>query len=367
MRVLQVTPRYLPHIGGIETHVKEVTSRLSHLGVDVSIATTVTDEAPSGAAIVSGIHVHRHKSWPGNADYGLAPDLYSYIRRGQWDLIHIQGVHTFVSPIAMLAALRSNVPYVLTFHTGGHSSRLRNAVRGTQWRLLAPMLRRASRLIGVSEFEKHYFSSVLCLSLDRFSVVPNGGHLPFAPNANDHRDDGKLIVSIGRLERYKGHHRAIAAMPAVLESEPSARLMILGSGPYKDHLCRQADQLGVAGNVEIRSIPSDRREQMAETLSSASLVVMLSDYEAHPVAAMEAICLRRPMLVFDSTGLRELADRGLATRVDIKSSADQIAQAFVSQLRSPVHPPEVSLPTWDNCAEALHAIYLDTMRQRACA
>jgi len=42
-----------------------------------------------------------------------------------------------------------------------------------------------------------------------------------------------LIVSGGRLERYKGHHRAIAALPELIRRVPDARLYVVGTGPYE--------------------------------------------------------------------------------------------------------------------------------------
>jgi glycosyltransferase involved in cell wall biosynthesis len=43
-------------------------------------------------------------------------------------------------------------------------------------------------------------------------------------------------VSCGRLERYKGHHRVIEALPLVQQTVPDATLHILGSGPYEKEL-----------------------------------------------------------------------------------------------------------------------------------
>ena len=40
MRVLLVTPRYFPFMGGIETHVHEVAQRMAATGVDVTVLTT---------------------------------------------------------------------------------------------------------------------------------------------------------------------------------------------------------------------------------------------------------------------------------------------------------------------------------------
>jgi glycosyltransferase involved in cell wall biosynthesis len=171
------------------------------------------------------------------------------------------------------------------------------------------------------------------------------------------RDAGTLIVSTGRLERYKGHHRVIRALPHVRARRPDARLLILGTGPYQAELERIARACGVHEHVEIRAIPPADRQAMATTLASADVVTLLSDYEAHPVAVMEAVSLGRPVLVADTSGLSELADRGQARAIPVDSSPQNIARAILQQIDDPLLPSGVDLPTWDGCTSSLLNVY----------
>ena len=50
------------------------------------------------------------------------------------------------------------------------------------------------------------------------------------------------------------------------------------------------------------------REGMAALLCSAAAIVLLSEYEAHPVAVMEALAMRRRVVVTDCSGLSEMVD-----------------------------------------------------------
>lgn len=364
-RVLQVTPRFFPNMGGIETHVYEVTRRLAALGVDVTTLTTdPTGELPRRETR-QGVRIARARAWPRDRDYYFAPALYGAIVKGRWDVVHVQGAHTLVAPLAMLAAWRAGIPYVVTFHTGGHSSGARRAIRATQWRLLQPLFARAAHLIGVSRYEAEYFRDILSLPVSRFSVVPNGTTpLPVPPVVakNMTKTSGSLVLSLGRLERYKGHHRVIAAWPAVRLALPDARLLILGAGPYEGELRQLIASLHLQEAVEIKAVPPAERDTMAELLASADLVTLISDYEAHPVAVMEALALRRPVLVADTSGLRELAEQGLVTAVPADCSAAELAAAIVDALRHPLPAPDVTLPTWDDTTAALLAVYRHVAR-----
>jgi glycosyltransferase involved in cell wall biosynthesis len=359
LRLLYATPRYLPEIGGVEQHVHEVATRLSARGTAVTILTTDRSGELAPVERVEGIDVRRVRAYPRGADWRIAPGVARTVRGGDWDLVHVQSYHTFVAPLAMASAARAAIPYVLTFHGGGHSQSARNAGRRAQRAALRPLLARARALIAVAAFEVEEYSRELRLPRERFALIPNGVELAPAPEAPSESpaNGGPLIASVGRLERYKGHHRVIAALPHLRAAEPRARVWIAGAGPYEGELRRLARDLGVADAVEISAVPANEREQMSRRLSEASVVVLLSDFETHPIAALEAVSLGRPLLVADGSGLRELAERGLARSIDADAAPQNLAEAILRELRDPLERGAFHLPSWDDCAQELLELY----------
>ncbi len=353
LRILMVAARYFPFTGGTETHVHEVSKRIAAAGHSVDILTADPSGELAREEHVSGVRIMRVPAWPKKFDLYFAPGVVSTINRGKWDLVHVQGYHTLVAPAAMLAAIGMQIPFAITFHSGGHSSRMRNAVRGIQRAVLRPLVEQASLLIGVSQFEADFFSSKMNLSRNRFSVIPNGAQLPDVSETADVIPDKRLVLSIGRLERYKGHQRAVEAFPKVLQRYPDAHLMIIGQGPYEAQLRELIAKHDLQQYVTIESIPPSNRGRLTSLLSAAALVVLLSDYEAHPVAVAEALSVGRRVLVNNSTGLKEVAERGLARATDQSATASEIAVAMIEELSADriVHGAE--LPTWDDCAQRL--------------
>ena len=361
LRVLTVVHRFLPELGGTETHVAEVTRRLlGREDLEVTILTTDRSGELPGREEVNGVPVLRKRAWPRNRDYYFSPGVFSAIRRGNWDLVHFQGVHTLVPPTGMLAARRAGIPYVLTFHSGGSSAAGRTAIRGAQWRVLAPLLRRAAALIAVSRFERNRFAAATGIDAARFEVVGNGGALP--PVAAGETVRPGRIVSSGRLEKYKGHHHAIAALPLVREQIADAHVLVLGAGPYEGELRELARRLGVTDAVDIRHLPPADRGAMAGELARSAVMVALSSYEAHPVGVMEAVAGGLPVLGFDIAGIGDLVEDGLVTGLDPAAGPQQVADALVTMLRGhdPAVPrvrPELDLPTWEKCADRVAAVY----------
>lgn len=353
---MMVAARFPPFMGGVETHTYEVSRRLTAMGVRVTVLTTDPTGTLPRHEQVEGISVQRVAAWPARGDLYFAPGLARWIQREPRSIVHCQGFHTLVAPLAMAAATMRRIPYVVTFHSGGHSSSLRNAIRPAQTTLLGPLLRRASKLIAVSSYESELFQTRLGLPPERFVVVPNGADLPAGEPRGPAHAREHLIVSVGRLERYKGHHRVVAALSLVARQIPDIRLTIVGSGPYEADLRQAARQSGVADRVEIRSISNEHRSELGALLDRAGLVTLLSEYESQGISVMEALAMGAPVLTSDSSALGELGRRGLVSTVSLAATDQEIAGAMVRAMQAGA-PASPTLPTWDDAALALRAIY----------
>lgn len=362
LRVAMVAARALPLMGGIETHVHEVSRRLADRGVAVTVLTTDTSGDLPASETVDGYDILRWPAYPRSRDYLWSPGLFGHLRRARsdYDVVHVQGVHTLVPPAA-LAAVRGRIPSALTFHTGGHSSGLRNRIRGAQWKVLGPLLRSTDALVAVCEYERRMFARALRIDESAIRLIRNGSEpLPVDESAPVTAGD-PLVVSVGRFEEYKGHHRILAAMPAILRRKPAARLELIGSGPYEQHLRDMATELGVAQQISIRSFGPQQRGGLGRVMADADVMCLLSEYEAHPVAVMEALGTGAKALLADTSGLTELGTAGLATTIALESSPEQIAAAVLALADAPRTAPP-SLPTWDDCAAQLLDLYREIAR-----
>ena len=179
IRVLVVAARFLPDLGGTETHIHEITRRMALRGdLDLTVLTTDRWGTRPIREEFEGFKSVRCRSYPRHRDYYFAPGIYSRYLGGNYDIIHCQGIHTAVPVLAMMAARRGRIPYVVTLHTGGHSSDFRHRLRNVQWRALGPLLRGAVVIVAVSRFEQRLFQKACSLDASRFRIIQNGGDLP---------------------------------------------------------------------------------------------------------------------------------------------------------------------------------------------
>jgi glycosyltransferase involved in cell wall biosynthesis len=364
LRVLMVTPLSPLQPGGVQRYVWELSTRLVDRQVHVEILCTDPEREEPRLEQQDRLTVRTVPAWPRGWDWCFAPGMWQEMGRASWDLVHVQSYHTLVAPLAMTKALRLRVPYCLTFHGGGHTSELRNRSRPLQRRLLAPLLARAAGLVAVARFEVDLFSEPLGIPREKFRVIPVGTDLTVRDDVDVTGAGGPpAIASIGRLERYKGHHRLIEALPEVLKARPDARVVIVGRGPYEDELRKYAEELGVGDRVDITSVRPGDTTGMAELLSRLSLVVLMSEFETYPQVAIEAAAARRPMIVADDgAGLREMAEDGLARMVSLDSSPAGLAGAILEELDRPVSSQRPGLTSWDDCADAMLELYNDVLR-----
>jgi len=357
LRVAMVSANAFPLMGGIETHVHEVSTRLGAAGVEVTVLTTDRSGDLPVEEKLPGYRVRRWRAYPRSRDYYLAPGLARHLLRADdYDVVHVQGIHNLVPPVALATARRSGIPTVLTFHTGGHSSALRNSTRSLQWWLLAPLLRSTAALVAVSDYERQTFAAVLGETGGAIRLIRNGCEPLPVDHSAETPEGSPLLVSVGRLERYKGHHRILGALPAILAQAPNARLVIAGSGPYEQPLRAMASRLGVSDRVSICGFSPERRAAMGKLVADADVMCLLSEGESHPLAVMEALGAGTNALVADTTGLSELGRAGLATTIALDATGEQIAAAALA-VAAAAPPPAPALPSWDDCAEELHGLY----------
>ena len=87
-------------------------------------------------------------------------------------------------------------------------------------------------------------------------------------------------------------------------------------------------------------------------------MALLSEYEAHPVAVMEALAARRRVVVADTTGFSELAEEGLVRAIPIDADPEVAAAAIVEEMDRPEPAEAPDLPSWDDTTDALEDLYL---------
>jgi len=111
----------------------------------------------------------------------------------------------------------------------------------------------------------------------------------------------KIVLSAGRLVKWKGFRRIISAAEHLPEE---AVVVIIGEGPESRNLARLVESRGLTRKVRILGkVP---RKELAFYLRAADCFVLNSEYESCPHVVLEAMKVGTPVVAARTTGLPEM-------------------------------------------------------------
>jgi glycosyltransferase involved in cell wall biosynthesis len=169
------------------------------------------------------------------------------------------------------------------------------------------------------------------IDLDYFTPAP-GGATPPLPADLGVDGNGPVVTILAALRDFKGITHAIDAWPAVLAEQPTARLLLVGSGEEEPALRAQVARLGLTGSVVFAGMRSD----VPEVLRGSDLVVLPSIYgENLPTVLMEAGGCGRPVVASDVGGISDIVADGETGLLVPPGDSPGIAAAILRLLTDP--------------------------------
>lgn len=321
--------------GGTERAKLRLASGLIGLGheVDIVVATrrsaVLAPEMPPDA---------RYIALGAPRTLGALPGLCRYLRRARPDIM-ISSLHE-ANNIAALAKLvtRSRARLLITLHNNTSATLALQSDRRTRWAIRAAgYLHRLADSVGaVSDGVARDAERVWRLPAGAIKTLPNpldsDTVRALADCPLDHpwfaQGMPPVILSCGRLVPDKGFDTLIAAFAKTRQAH-AARLVILGAGPLRATLLRQAAASRVADDVQVLDFDQNPFRYMRR----AAVFALASRLEGYPNALIEALaCGCRVVATDCPSGPREiLSDNacGLLVPVD---DVDALAAALAKAL-----------------------------------
>lgn len=317
LRILELTERYPPALGGVERHVERLVRELTGAGATVEVVTSdLVREKPFTRRAFppsSGpVPVRRHRSTLAvHAPHGVGivvPGMVADALRSRVDVVHAHAFGHFPLWAGRLAQGLRGLPLVVTPHSdpgrGTPASRLWS--RSVAW----ATVRGADRTIALSRLEAAWLVH-LGVRPERISVIPAGidvGEFETLPPRTP-RSDGPVVLFVGRLDpAQKGLEPLVRAM-ALLPANLNACLRLVGEdwGGLVRTLSL-ARTLGIGHRVTALGALS--RGELLREYASADLFVLPSLFDSFPVVVIEAMAARLPVVATRVGGVPEMVDEG---------------------------------------------------------
>jgi len=351
MKIAQVCHRYYPTIGGIQTHVKEISQRLVKKGFEVEVLTTDPTKKFLKKEVSNGIVIKRFNSWAPNGAFYFSREFKRYLLENSddFDVVHAHNYNAFPAFYAALAKKKNRLIFTPHYHPAG-STFFRNIFHIPYKFLGKKIFKKADKTVCVSDYEKALLKKRFNIYDDNIVVIPNGLNLEEFKYFQRNEKDNSVIFYVGRLEKYKGVQYLIKALPKL---KNKFILEIVGTGSYKKFLVKLSEELGVENKVRFfQDLP---RKELIQKYIDADLFVLLSKYEAYGISVAEALAARTPCIVAKTSALEEWVDNLNCFGVDYPINLDGLSSLISEVIGTEVIG--VKLYDWDDVVSKLIEIY----------
>jgi glycosyltransferase involved in cell wall biosynthesis len=322
-------------IAGAETHLLSLLPALRGLGIECGVV-LLQDPRREPRALrerLEGMNLAVQTlpiRW--HIDPELPARLEALLRRSPFDILHAHLPHGEVYGELALRAFPA-AKFVVSRH---NDDRFRRWLP-LRW-VFAPSLRRADRIIAISQSVRRFLIEVEKAPAEKIEVIPYGLDADaFAREADPgafRREIGAqaapLIGFIGRMTAQKGVDVLLRAFVQVERLHPTAKLILAGDGPDRPALMHLAKSLGLR-----RALFLGWRSDAASILADIDLLTVPSRWEGFGLVTLEAMAMAKPVAASKVSALPEIVVPGETGWLLAPGDAGELADAMMAVLSDP--------------------------------
>jgi glycosyltransferase involved in cell wall biosynthesis len=148
--------------------------------------------------------------------------------------------------------------------------------------------------------------------------------------------DGSLIGIVGRLQRWKGIHVLVEAMPKLLQKYPHTHCVVVGGkhNPEPDYPTF-LEQLIADLGLSDRIIMAGLQQNVSEWMQAMDIFVHASDNEPFGIVTIEAMALGKPVVAAANGGPTEIITNRENGLLAPYGDAEAFASAILCYLDNP--------------------------------
>ncbi|MBF0217607.1 MAG: glycosyltransferase [Candidatus Omnitrophica bacterium] len=304
-------------VGGIESVVGTMARKTDPSSFRADVWCIVKGGETAGKLRRDGINVRVLGIWTYHNPFNLVK-LALMMRKERIDVLHTHGY--FASTMGRAAGKMGGVRHFVThLHTVLHDLNARN-------KFIDKLLNRfTDRIICVSEKVRGSFAGA---GYDMRKAVTIYNGVDGGLFAGRTREGTWTITTVASLNTYKGHKYLLEAAEEVIRVFPDAVFQIVGDGPERGALLREASRLGISANVRFLGI----RDDIPAILAGSSMFVLPSLREGLPVSIVEAMAASLPVVATGVGGVPEVVADGLTGRLVRPGDGRTLAAAIMELL-----------------------------------
>lgn len=327
MKILMVSNEFAPSIGGVQTHVLELSRAMVRQGHDIHVLTRHRDQSAPASETIDGIRVHRIALAKNHLlyDWQLSRAMKGLIGDNGIDVVHVHGMRP-------LAACRRLEPLVVfTNHT---SSFLKRAGQGERVNArmarqlsVAPVVLAPSEELASRTRETGYVGEVRFISngVDTTRFFPGKSNLR---ERLDIPETAFVAILARRLVEKNGVLYLAEALKQI--DHPDFHLVVAGDGADRERFETIARCAPCAKRVHMLGYVAN--ENMADIYRGGDVSILPSLMEATSIAGLEAMACGLAMIGTRVGGIPVIIDEGKSGLLVDSKSGDSLAAAIRKML-----------------------------------
>lgn len=334
-KILFITSLYLPHVGGIETMVRELSKLYIQKGLKVSVLTKKWPKEILEYECIDGVEINRVISAKSENDFLEIIDwLKTNEEKIKSDIIHVVGIRRPLPLIALLLARKWGVPLVTTI-AGGDIPDFKDPNPGIVWEqgleFIPDVLKQSDCVNAVSGYLAKDLRNIMP-DLKEVGILYAGIDFDEISKINEEKIKDKYIFSLRRLDPSKGIDLLIKSFNLIKDEFPDMDLVIAGEGSEKENLLNLVKELSLESRISF--IGTVSLQKGISLLKGSILTVVPSLSEGGGLVNVEAQAAGCPVVASNVGGIPEyLMDNysGLLFESgDINDLADKIKKIIIN-------------------------------------
>jgi glycosyltransferase involved in cell wall biosynthesis len=348
-RIVFVTRRFWPLLGGAETMIGNLAAALVNRGMKATILTACWEPHWPREIVHRSVRVVRLPQPPNRVvgTWCYMRELAGWLgrHRDEFNLVYVSQLK-HDAYVAVRVGNRLRFPVILRATGAGGTGDCHWHKIGRCGYRIRRQVGRADALIAPSpaieaELLAAGFAAERLVRLDSGVPIPESRtaarrkqarEMIGGSNAALSLDDKSLLaVYTGRLHAAKGLAHLIDAWATVVQQRPDARLWLVGEGPEHAALERQIHSLRLVGRVTLVG----SFDSVEDMLLAADVFVLPSFEEGLSIALLEAMAIGMPVIASDISGNRRVVQDDLNGLLVPSGNSATLAQAIERVFTAP--------------------------------
>ncbi|MBR9705440.1 glycosyltransferase family 4 protein [Candidatus Pacearchaeota archaeon] len=359
MKIIQITPHYPPHLGGMEKRVKDLCEKLSKKGYYVNV---ITSDLGYRNKIKSkkNLKIDYLKSFE-FANNPLNLKLSSKIKSIRNAIFHLHLVDSFYSIVSYTRIRKANSPYIA--HIRGDiqpSGKLGFLLPLYKKLFLKRILQNADRVIALNQDYKDLFTKKYNLNKDNVIVIPNATSFKISKRINSKLHNPVRLLFVGRFSVDKNLEFLIKSLKYL--KEQNFILYLVGEGPLENSIRSLIKKEGINKKIVFKGRLEG--EKLYQAYLNSDIILLPSKVECFSSVLLEAMATGRPIIASNVKGSRNVIKddyNGLLVNPTPMNLANTITRLIGDKkLREKLIKngyKEVKRYSWDNIIKQTEEVY----------